>query len=257
MKQTTSIGLAAVILIALALAVVTLFALQAKAYYPSHQAGDRTEISVRSYSDLDIDSKVRAESGTAVANGGDGDNGGQGGDTRLLGAGGNGGDGGTGGNGGVAVSGNAQAVGTLFADINSTRIMAERCDCEETMPFGMPNFRMPTWNSNDGERVEIRVSNHLSADIDQKVMAESGNAIANGGDGDDAGSGGDVGSNRQSRNPWYSWYMWYGGSGGDGGNGGHGGSAGQAYSGNAVVDGLTDVLVNETTIRTPRNSASE
>lgn len=246
---------------AVALATFSLYTFQASANYErGGQDGDSTSIHTENFASVTNNVSVDAKTGGNDAEGGDGGRGGDGGNASR-GTGGAGGNGGRGGDGGSVVSGAATAYGTIYNDVNSTRVVVEGCGCEDDQPASNFNRFMYFNQDEDGDMIRVSTRNtaYLTNNLD--VDAKTGNNDADGGEGgngDDGGNAGDQHGKRSSKQSWNLWFDWYNTSnGGNGGNGGVGGNGGTVRSGAAYADGLVNSVVNNSVVRVTRGAADE
>jgi hypothetical protein len=241
-------------------------------------------VTITNEADIDIEIEVEAETGENYADGSYGGDGDDGGDVEIEGCcdeepglppfpcfgtsffpwmggddssasgntGGDGGDGGDAGNGGTVVTGDATAVLTIDTDINTTRVLVDRCACEDEgcdEPCGgLDSFFPFPWFGNDHEcddecgESHVTVANDADLDIGGEVEAETGENDADGsyaGDGDDGGEVEIEDVDGAADNN----------TGGDGGDGGDAGDGGLVSTGDATS--LVDIIkkINETIVR--------
>ncbi|MEN9922012.1 MAG: hypothetical protein RL097_288 [Candidatus Parcubacteria bacterium] len=251
MNTSISRALTAILASGLAVTIFSIYTYQAAAFMGSGDE-DRTEIRTENKADVHNDVSVVAKTGSNEAEGGEGGDGEEGGDA-TRGTAGAGGHGGRGGDGGAITTGVASALGTIYNDVNSTRIVVEGCGCDEDpvlsrfMHFGA-----------ERDHLDIHTKNEAQVHNGLVVEAKTGHNEVDGGDGGDGEEGGDAGD-RHSRNAWMNWFSWWNdeNTGGAGGNGGAGGYGGTVETGNAVSDGLIDNIINNTVVRTSRGESIE
>ena len=173
---------------------------------------------------------MTANTGGNRADGGDS---GQAGPMRpQKGPGGQSGQAGPGGDGGTINTGDATAYGTVYNDVNSSRVVVEGCGCEEGSRLSF--MHMFFSRDNDGKRLEIGIENEdTEVETELDVLANTGRNSANGGDSRGGGS---------SFNPWA---MWFGHNMPQAG----GGDAGTIRTGGAYADGLISNIVNRSVVR--------
>lgn len=261
MTTTTYRSWAIAVALAAAFATFSLYTLQASADMQQRpQRGDDEGTSIRTSNQASVSNtvEVEAKTGGNEAEGGDGGRGGSGGDAKD-GNGGAGGSGGAGGAGGAITTGVATAIGTVYNDVNNTRVVVEGCGCDDEMPNIFSRY-MYFDRDNDGNTLRISTRNSASVSNDLEVEAMTGGNEVDGGDGGSGGSGGDAGDrHHRSDRSWNLWFSWFNSSddGGAGGNGGAGGAGGTILTGDARADGLVDNSVNYTVVRSLRGVDAE
>lgn len=249
------------VLVALVAAIATfsLYTFNASAFVQSPQQNNRgdeegVEIEVENRAYVSNEVSVEAKTGHNEAEGGNGGRGDDGGDASK-GVAGVGGNGGRGGDGGTVNSGQATAYGTIYNDVNSTRVSVEGCGCDEPLMGRYMYFPMLRGDQEE-QPIEVDVENSAHLRNALGVDAKTGGNEVDGGDGGSGDDGGDARSRSyRSWNMWFSWLQ--GSSGGAGGNGGAGAPGGTVRSGDAYADGLLNNLVNETIVRVHRDAEEE
>lgn len=246
MSRTLTISLA----VLTAMAVFSLYTLEASADRGGRGGddGDSTSVYTSNQASVSNSVSIDAKTGGNEAEGGDGGRGGDGGDASQ-GTGGDGGNGGRGGDGGTVETGEATALGSIYNDVNYTRVLVEGCGCDDDDEPNLFSRFFFFGNGDDGDRIKVTTRNDASVSNDLDVDAKTGYNEVDGGEGGDGDDGGDVRS-RNSRS-WSLWFNWWNNdnTGGAGGNGGVGGNGGTVRSGEAYAAGDATNLINTTVVR--------
>lgn len=240
MTNTVS-RLSAVILAGILAAVAfNLYTFNASANYGGDRGndGDRTEINIENEdTEVENEMSVTANTGGNRADGGDsGQGGGQkpphpGGLTIFQMPEGQGGNAGPGGDGGTINTGAATAYGTVYNDVNSSRVVVEGCGCEEGSRLSFMHMFL---SRDDGKNLEIGIENEdTEVENELDVLANTGRNSANGGDSRGGGS---------SFSPWTMWFGHFMGEEG-------GGDGGTIRTGGAYADGFISNVVNRSVVR--------
>ncbi|MCA9363051.1 hypothetical protein KC851_01905 [Candidatus Kaiserbacteria bacterium] len=224
----------------LAVATFSLYTLEASADRGNRGGDDNgTEIEIENSARVSNDVQVTAKTGGNEADGGDSGDRDRGGKPMTLRfpGGQSSGNAGPGGDGGTITTGAASAIGTVYNDVNNTRVTVEGCGCEEGSRYHfLSRFSR---DNDDDESLEVDVENRAKVRNELDVTAKTGGNEAEGGDSNGGGS---------NYSPWHHWLNLMNPGGGDGGT---------IRTGAAYADGMVTNLLNHSVVRVDRGGNNE